>query len=63
MSRKKRWWVFAGERYYPNGGMLDFQNDYDIEQDAYEKAQTLNFDWYEIYDSEEDVSKTCEDYK
>lgn len=49
-----RFLVFAWCQYYPNGGMDDFQASFD-ELEIAEKFTDglLRYDWYHIYDSEE----------
>jgi hypothetical protein len=61
----KRFLVFAGDAYYPEGGMNDFQEDFDTLEEArsfeskiIEKFKSMwkdswkNFKWTEIWDSE-----------
>ncbi len=61
----KRFLVFAGDAYYPEGGMYDFQEDFDtleearsFEEKIKEKFKLLwkdswkNFKWSAIWDSE-----------
>ena len=45
----KRYWLFAGDFFYPIGGLLDFQGDFDDWQDAVESAQDK--DWFHILDT------------
>jgi hypothetical protein len=52
----KRYLLFAGEEYYPNGGMNDFVNDFDKESDAVALGNRLLkekpdwFSWIQVYD-------------
>ena len=46
----KRYMVFSGEDYYPNGGMEDFDKDFDIIEEAIEFAKKQKGDWIQIYD-------------
>lgn len=48
----KRWAVFAGENYYPCGGMGDFQASFDTQEEAETFSKGLNRDWIEIEDME-----------
>jgi hypothetical protein len=61
----KRFLVFAGDCYYPNAGMDDFQEDFDtleearsFEEEIKEEFKLLlkdnwrDFKWTEIWDSE-----------
>jgi hypothetical protein len=61
----KRFLVFAGYAYYPEGGMHDFQEDFDTLEEAksfeskiIEKFKSIwkdnwkSFNWTEIWDSE-----------
>lgn len=59
----KRFILFAGETYYPQGGMKDLQGSFDTLQEALDKALELaNYkewkpevglpiDWYHVLDS------------
>lgn len=56
---KYRFWLFAGDNHYPNGGMEDFKDSFDNLDEALKEANKLNsltnfklYDWYHIYDSE-----------
>jgi hypothetical protein len=49
----KVFWVFAGSQYYPGGGMQDFYDSYETEEEASAVARTLsnkeyNHDWVEV---------------
>jgi len=58
----KRYLLFAGDKWYPSGGMNDFKGSFDEQDDAYRKALNLQKDWYQIYDTEENVI-VQEEYK
>lgn len=56
----KRYWLFAGKEYYPNGGMEDYKADFDSVEDAkaaFDSAQAAEekdyrkSDWAHIADS------------
>lgn len=61
----KRFWLFFGDTYYPNGGMDDFRGDFDTEPEARayldevvakgrtydEEAGYTDVDWAHIYDT------------
>ena len=50
----KRYLVFGGDVYYPEGGFSDFVGEYDVEEDAIEKAKTIGEDkyqWANVYDT------------
>lgn len=54
--RKKRYWVFGYDKYYPAGGMEDFRGDFDTyeEATAFVRDSHLNYsgwDYVDIYDS------------
>lgn len=48
----KHFWVFAGDNYYPNGGMSDFIGSYSTEEEAVAVAKALKeqreYDWAEV---------------
>ncbi len=57
----KRFLVFAGDAYYPDGGMNDFQEDFDTLEEARSfeakikekwKFDWEDFKWSAIWDSE-----------
>jgi hypothetical protein len=57
----KRFLVFAGYCYYPDGGMDDFQEDFDTLEEARSfeakikekwKPNWANYNWSAIWDSE-----------
>jgi hypothetical protein len=35
----KRFWLFQGERYYPTGGMRDFIDSFDTQEEAISHAK------------------------
>lgn len=41
----KRYVVFAGDNFYPEGGWFDHRGSFDSEADAKECATALNTDW------------------
>lgn len=50
----KRYIVFAGNAYYPHGGMQDFNSDHDRLSDAIEAAEKTiitTSHWSEVYDA------------
>ena len=55
----KRYLVFIGNVYYPDGGFGDFAGDYDSEKAAIEKAESIKSigdgvsRWSQVYDTEE----------
>lgn len=52
----KRYWLFYGMTYYPNGGMKDFVNSFDDLEGAKEKGISLleYCEWAQIYDSKKE---------
>ena len=46
----KRYWLFAGEEYYPLGGMKDFRGSFETDEAAM-SALTKSCDWWHILDS------------
>ena len=40
--------LFAGEHYYPSGGMNDFIDQFDNIDDAIGTADSGKYDWYNI---------------
>lgn len=51
----KRYWLFVGEQYYPNGGILDLHSSYDTaeEAEAAGKAEIdtgFNDKWFQVVD-------------
>jgi hypothetical protein len=57
----KRYFLFAGSVYYPDGGWSDFQGSFDSVKDAtdyalsnlepYEKEDVGRFNWYHVIDA------------
>lgn len=47
-----RYFVFAGERYYPSGGWNDFVNSFSSLEVAKEAALATKEDWAHVVDSE-----------
>lgn len=45
----KRFLLFAGDNYYPAGGMYDYRGDFSTIEDALE-ARAPQWDWYHIVD-------------
>jgi len=45
----KRYWVFAGDHYYPNGGMNDYRGCYDTMVEAVSNIGRC--DWWHILDT------------
>ena len=49
----KRYLLFTGDKYYPNGGMYDFRHDFDSLEEAKQYwEKTDRGDWAHIYDFE-----------
>ena len=48
----KRYLLFAGEQYYPDGGWHDFIGSYETVQQAQGKARADGYDWWHIVDTE-----------
>ena len=47
----KRYLVFAGDTYYPNGGWHDFWYSFDTQDDAIEIAKRFeHFEWAHVID-------------
>lgn len=44
--------LFAGNNYYPAGGMNDYVGAYESLLDALRKAASMRADWYQIVDRE-----------
>lgn len=61
----KRYFAFAGSRYYPSGGMGDLTGDFDTKEEAVSSALTVagelgydmetmwRFRWAHVWDSQE----------
>lgn len=56
MQIMKRFWLFSGDYYYPQGGMRDFIESFDTKEEAkelYLKIKTeWSYQWYHIFDLE-----------
>lgn len=58
---QKRFILFAGDHYYPEGGWDDFQGFFDTAEEAFAKAKekiifednsgSYSFDWYNVVDA------------
>ena len=51
----KRYILFAGKNYYPNGGMHDFVDSFDTATEAakkYNNGADRIYQWYHIYDTQ-----------
>jgi len=48
----KRFLLFAGDFYYPSGGMDDFKDSFNILEDAVIFANNEGWDWIHILDIE-----------
>ena len=48
----KRYWLFTGDRFYPAGGMHDFDNSFDSIEEAedYVKAAHKCMQWHHVVD-------------
>jgi hypothetical protein len=60
----KRYLLFAGDDYYPQGGFIDFKKDFDTFKEAldyYDKEVLIpdSCDWAHIYDLEERRIEKC----
>ena len=52
----KRYWLFGGNSYYPNGGMGDFRGSFDSREEAIEAGKAIKVshsNWYHVFDSQE----------
>lgn len=58
----KRYWSFMGNIYYPQGGMGDFQGDFDSLKEAVENLENIlrtkyrskewTYMWAQVYDTQ-----------
>jgi hypothetical protein len=50
----KRYWIFAGQHYYPAGGMGDFAKWVDTLEEAKEYLLTTgcHYEWYSVIDTQ-----------
>lgn len=52
---RKRYWLFAGNMYYPLGGMDDFESSFDTVDEAIQAHVPTNDpsgEWAEVFDSD-----------
>lgn len=47
----KRFLIFIGDNYYPNGGSNDFKNSFDTIQEAKDSTSTGHYEWAHIIDA------------
>lgn len=47
----KRFLVFAGDHYYPRGGVDDYFGDYDSEPEVIAIANCSAHEWSQVFDS------------
>jgi hypothetical protein len=54
VTKLKRYLLFAGEEYYPKGGMDDFSGSFDTANEAHERINQLirneKIEWWHIMD-------------
>lgn len=53
----KRFSIFAGDYYYPSGGMDDFIDSFDeleVAEDFIKYYTIRKYDWYQIFDNNKD---------
>lgn len=48
----KRFLVFSGDNYYPQGGFDDFRSDHDTIEEAKQAAESANGDWAQVADTQ-----------
>jgi hypothetical protein len=51
----KRYMTFAGEYYYPSGGMNDFRGSFDTLDEAIGFIEALDYDWMHVWDIVENM--------
>ena len=51
----KRFLMFAGQTYYPCGGVEDLQGDYNDIEEAKAAAEASHFDWAQVFDTGTDT--------
>ena len=56
----KRYWLFGGDDYYPQGGMYDLVSRHDTVRDAMAAGRDTPdgerpLDWWHVWDAEEGV--------
>ena len=49
----KRFLLFMGEHYYPEGGWHDFMGSFETLEDAKSAALKSNWEWVQVVDIEE----------
>lgn len=47
----KRYLLFSGYYYYPNGGWSDFRGIFDTIEECIEEQEAIIGDWYQIVDT------------
>ena len=53
----KRFLLFAGDKYHPQGGMNDLVNSYYEVELALEAAANIHCEWWHIYDTLNDKAE------
>ncbi len=54
----KRYWLFGGDSYYPNGGMGDFRGSFDSREEAIKAGAAIregSDSWYHVFDSQDNT--------
>jgi len=46
----KKYLVFCGDYFYPNGGMKDFRNSFSTIKEARAYLLEADYDWFQIVD-------------
>jgi hypothetical protein len=46
-----RYLLFAGDDYYPRGGMADLAGDYDTKEQAMDAVRQLKPEWFQIVEN------------
>lgn len=46
----KKYLLFYGDQYYPDGGWSDFKGDFDTTEECLKNVAKIKPDWYEIVD-------------
>ena len=63
----KRYWLYMYNQYYPNGGMNDYQGDYNSIEECKERMVEVNKEWehdhYHILDIESKMIVEISEYK
>ena len=52
LPARQRFWLFAGDKYYPLGGIHDFVGDFDNKDDAIRAVTGRDIDWWHIVDTQ-----------